>query len=211
MDDEEEDMSLQRPVSQCWGTPFREIKFHDRESRDRADTQDRSTQTSTGPNAIVPRSEGHNIMVPQGHNNNFPCGVQDNHQSRILFHDRGTGTVLQFKVEILCDIQGNAGFRLHFPARFEPMDDRGERRREDEERRRMEERPEEERVEDSAEARIGRKLREIGDQFHQEHVQLFLRHQRDVLPVWIRLTMALYGFLFNREAPAVPHLRGQER
>ena len=67
---------------------------------------------------------------------------------------------------------GNAGFRLHFPARFEPMDDRGERRREDEERRRMEERPEEERVEDSAEARIGRKLREIGDQFHQEHVQL---------------------------------------
>uniref|UniRef100_A0A4W5M361 Uncharacterized protein n=1 Tax=Hucho hucho TaxID=62062 RepID=A0A4W5M361_9TELE len=159
MDDEEEDMSLQRPVSQCWGTPFRDIKFHDRESRDREDTQDRSTQTSTGPNAIVPRSEGHHIMVPQGHDNNdVPCGVQDNHQGRILF-------------------RGNAGFRLHFPARFEPMDDRGERqneegRREDEERRRMEERPEEERVEDSAEARIGRKLREIGDQFHQDHVQL---------------------------------------
>ncbi|KAM9553378.1 bcl-2-modifying factor-like [Salvelinus alpinus] len=195
MDDEEEDMSFQRPVSQCWGTPFRDIKFH---SRDREDTQDRSTQTSTGPNAIVPLSEEHNIMVPQRHNNNnFPCGLQDNLQGRILFH-------------------GNAGFRLHFPARFEPMDDRGERqneegRREDEERRRMEERPEEERVEDSAEARIGRKLREIGDQLHQEHVQLFLRHQRDVLPVWIRLTMALYGFLFNREAPAVPHLRGQER
>lgn len=198
MDDEEEDMSLQRPVSQCWGTPFRDIKFHDRESRDREDTQDRSTQTSTGPNAIVPRSEGQNIMVPQGHNNNnFPCGVQDNHQGRILFH-------------------GNAGFRLHFPARFEPTDDRGERqneegRREDEERRRMEERPEEERVEDSAEARIGRKLREIGDQFHQDHVQLFLQHQRDVLPVWMRLTMALYGFLFNRGPPAIPRPRGQER
>ena len=89
MDDEEEDMSLQRPVSQCWGTPFREIKFHDRESRDREDTQDRSTQTSTGPNAVVPRSEGHDIMVPQGHsNNNFPCGVEDNHQSRILFHGK---------------------------------------------------------------------------------------------------------------------------
>ncbi|KAK6297828.1 hypothetical protein J4Q44_G00324110 [Coregonus suidteri] len=207
MDDEEEDMSLQRrPVSQCWGTPFRDIKFHDRDGRDRGDTQDRSTQTSTGPNAIVPRSEGHNIMAPQGHNNNntLPCGVQDNHQARILFH-------------------GNDGFHLHFPAWFKPLDDRGERqngegRREEEEeeeeegrRRRMEERPEEERAEDSAEARIGRKLREIGDQFHQDHVQLFLRHQRDVLPVWMRLTMALYGFLFNREAPAVPHLRGQER
>ncbi|CAB1342555.1 unnamed protein product [Coregonus sp. 'balchen'] len=175
MDDGEEDMSLQHPASPCWGTPFRDIKFHtrdrgdrgDRDTRDRGDTQDRSTQTSTGPNAIVPRSDGHNIMVPQGHNNNtLPCGSQDNHQARILFH-------------------GNAGFRVHFPARFEPLDDQGERqngeeerrRRQngEEERRRMEERPEEERLEDSTadstEVKIGRKLREIGDQFQQDHVQ----------------------------------------
>ncbi|XP_029590258.1 uncharacterized protein LOC115175166 [Salmo trutta] len=204
MDDEEEDMSLQHPASQCWGTHFRDIKYHTRDSRgsrdtrDRGDTQDMSTQMSTGP--IVPRSEGHN-------NNTLPCGVQDNHQARMLLH-------------------GNAGFCLHFPAQFEPMDDQGERqndvgegRREDdddeEERRRMEERLDEERVEDSTadstEVRIGRKLREIGDQFHQDHVQLFLRHQRDVLPVWIRLTMALYGFLFNRGPPAIPRPRGQER
>lgn len=58
------------------------------------------------------------------------------------------------------------------------QNDEGEGRREDdeEERRRMEERLDEERVEDSmadsTEVRIGRKLREIGDQFHQEHVQL---------------------------------------
>ncbi|KAM9421519.1 bcl-2-modifying factor-like isoform 2-T3 [Salvelinus alpinus] len=214
MDDEEEDMSLQHSASQCWGIRFRDIKFHTRDSRgsrdtrDRGDTQDRSSQMSTGPNAIVPRSEGHNIMVPQGHNNNtLPCGVQDNHQARMLLH-------------------GNAGFCLHYPARFEPVDDQGERqndevegRREDdddeEERRRLEERLDEERVEDSTEdsteVRVGRKLREIGDQFHQDHVQLFLRHQRDVLPVWMRLTMTLYGFLFNRGPPAIPRLRGQER
>ncbi|XP_071019671.1 uncharacterized protein [Oncorhynchus clarkii lewisi] len=210
MDDEEEDMSLQHPASQCCCTPFRDIKFHTMDSRgsrdagDRGDTRDRSTQMSTGPNAIVPRSEGHNIMVPQGHNNNtLPCGLQDNRQAIMRLH-------------------GNAGFCLHFPAQFEPMDDQGERqndegegRREDdddeEERRRMEERLDEERVEDSTEVRIGRKLREIGDQFHQDHVQLFLRHQRDVLPVWMHLTMALYGFLFNRGPPAIPRLRGQER
>jgi hypothetical protein len=56
----------------------------------------------------------------------------------------------------------------------ERQNDEGEGRREDdeEERRRMEERLDEERVEDSTEVRIGRKLREIGDQFHQDHVQL---------------------------------------
>ncbi|CAB1339771.1 unnamed protein product [Coregonus sp. 'balchen'] len=178
MDDEEEDMSLQRrPVSQCWGTPFRDIKFHDRDGRDRGDTQDRSTQTSTGPNAIVPRSEGHNIMAPQGHNNNntLPCGL------------------------------GSSPWTTGERGRTGREEGRRRRRRRRGRRRRMEERPEEERAEDSAEARIGRKLREIGDQFHQDHVQLVR------VKVWMRLTMALYGFLFNREAPAVPHLRGQER
>ncbi|XP_010864990.1 BCL2 modifying factor 2 [Esox lucius] len=201
MDDEEEDMSPQRPVSQRWGAPFREIKIPD---TDAADRQDRSTQTSTG--SSVPRSEGQNTVGPPGTiNHTVPYGRRGHLQARTPF--------------------GNAGFRSHFPAEFEPMDDRGEgqnweeedeaqgRREEDqeEERRRMEERQEEEQVEDSVEERIGRKLREIGDQFHEDHVQLFLQHQRDLLPVWMRLTMALYGFLFRRETPVAPRRRGQER
>lgn len=57
------------------------------------------------------------------------------------------------------------------------MEDRGGRQNqeehgsEEEEEHRMAERPEEP-VGMSSEARIGQKLREIGDQFHQEHVQL---------------------------------------
>jgi len=73
---------------------------------------------------------------------------------------------------------GNAGLRSHFPAQFEPMEDRGERQtgEEEEEGRgeeddRMAERPEEE-AGVSVEVRIGRKLREIGDKFQQDHVEL---------------------------------------
>lgn len=74
---------------------------------------------------------------------------------------------------------GNAGLRAHFPARFEPMEDRGERqieeeedeRREEEEDNRVAERNEEQ-AGVSVEAQIGRKLREIGDKFQQDHVEL---------------------------------------
>uniref|UniRef100_A0A3B4UNJ0 Bcl-2-modifying factor-like n=1 Tax=Seriola dumerili TaxID=41447 RepID=A0A3B4UNJ0_SERDU len=59
----------------------------------------------------------------------------------------------------------------------------------------------------SVEAQIGRKLREIGDKFQQDH---FMRHQRQNLPAWMRLTMALFGFLFPRQA-LVPRLRGEQR
>lgn len=56
------------------------------------------------------------------------------------------------------------------------MEDRGERQIEEEEGRgeeddRMAERPEEQ-AGVSVEAQIGRKLREIGDKFHQDHVEL---------------------------------------
>ncbi|XP_067098249.1 BCL2 modifying factor 2 [Osmerus mordax] len=174
MGDEEKGMS--RPISQRWGTPFRDVKYED-------------------PASDATRSQGQN-------NNTLSCGLQA--QPLRLFH---------------------AGFRPHFPARFEPMEDRGERRNpgpedeEDEEQDRREaeeeehwraERPEEQ-AGISTEARIGRKLREIGDQFDQDHLHQFLRHQRDQLPIWMRLTMALYGFLFQREAPVPPQLRGGER
>lgn len=179
MDDEEEDMS--RPISQLWGTPFRDIKY-----------EDRATQIAAGQ-AVVPTS--------QSHNNNsigldtLSCSLP--RQPRIPFH-------------------GNAGLRSHFPAQFEPMEDRGERQIEEEEEEgrgedddRMAEVPEEQ-AGVSVEAQIGRKLREIGDKFQQDHVELFMRHQRQNLPVWMRLTMALFGFLFPREA-LFPRLRGEQR
>ncbi|XP_037305638.2 BCL2 modifying factor 2 [Pungitius pungitius] len=189
MDDEEEDMS--RPISQLWGTPFRDVKY-----------EERATQIAAGQAlAAAPTSQSHN------NNNNedidaMPCSLH--RQPRIPFH-------------------GNAGLRSHFPAQFEPTEDRGERRVEEDEEEeeeeeegraegdgRMAERPEEQRAGASVEAQIGRKLREIGDKFQQDHVELFMRHQRPNLPAWMRLTMALFGFLFPREA-LVPRLRGEHR
>lgn len=38
----------------------------------------------------------------------------------------------------------------------------------------------------------------------------FMRHQRQNLPAWMRLTMAVFGFLFPREA-LFPRLRGEQR
>ncbi|XP_074541962.1 uncharacterized protein LOC141802321 isoform X2 [Halichoeres trimaculatus] len=184
MDDEEEDMS--RPISQLWGTPFRDVKYEDRATHITA----RQALAAVTAAAVVPTS--------QSHNNNsigidtLPCTLP-----RLPFH-------------------GNAGLRSHFPAQFEPMEDRGERPIEEEEEDDrgeeddgMAEGPEEQ-AGMSVEAQIGRKLREIGDKFQQDHVELFMRHQRQNLPVWMRLTMALFGFLFQREA-LFPRLRGAQR
>uniref|UniRef100_A0A1A8IW53 Bcl2 modifying factor 2 n=2 Tax=Nothobranchius TaxID=28779 RepID=A0A1A8IW53_NOTKU len=112
-------------------------------------------------------------------------------------------------------LNGNAG--LHFRAPFVLMEDRGDRRRrvegEEDDRGegndRMAARPEEQ-PGVSVEVEIGRKLREIGDKFHQDHVEVFMRHQRQNLPAWMRLTVAIFGFLFPREA-FIPRLRGEQR
>ncbi|XP_034554884.1 BCL2 modifying factor 2 [Notolabrus celidotus] len=188
MDDEEEDMS--RPISQLWGTPFRDVKY-----------EDRATHITAGQ-ALAAVTAAAVVPTSQSHNNNNSIGVDPlpctlHRQPRLPFH-------------------GNAGLRSHFPAQFEPMEDRGERQIEEEEADdrgeeddRMAEGPEEQ-AGMSAEAQIGRKLREIGDKFHQDHVELFMRHQRQNLPVWMRLTMALFGFLFQREA-LFPRLRGAQR
>lgn len=186
MDDEEEDMS--RPISQLWGTPFRDIKYEDRT------TQMAAGQALAAVTAAVPTSQSHNnnsISI-----NTLPCSLH--WQPRIPFH-------------------GNAGLRAHFPARFEPMEDRGERQIEEEEEERREEEEDnrvaernEEQAGVSVEAQIGRKLREIGDKFQQDHVELFMRHQRQNMPAWMRLTIALFGFLFPREA-LIPRLRGEHR
>ncbi|XP_068199257.1 bcl-2-modifying factor-like [Antennarius striatus] len=188
MDDEEEDMS--RPISQLWGTPFRDIKYEDRA------TQITAGQALAAVAAAVPSSQRHgNSSIGI---NTLSCSLL--RQPRIPFH-------------------GNAGLRSHFPAHFEPMEDQGERQIEEEEEEEegrgeegdgMAAAGPEEQAGVSAEAQIGRKLREIGDKFQQDHIELFMMHQRQNLPVWMRLTMALFGFLFPREAP-VPRLRGEQR
>ncbi|KAF0023504.1 hypothetical protein F2P81_024134 [Scophthalmus maximus] len=149
MDDEEEDMS--QPISQLWGSSFRDIKYED-QARPIA-----AGQALAAVTAAVPASQSHNnnsigINMP-------PCSLH--WQPRIPFH-------------------GSAGLRSHFPAQFEPMEDRGERQNEEEEEEaegrgeedeRMAERAEEH-AGVSVEAQIGRKLREIGDKFQQDHVEL---------------------------------------
>lgn len=75
-------------------------------------------------------------------------------------------------------LSGNAGLRSHFPAQFEPMEDRGERQLEEEEEEgrghendRVAEGPADQ-AGVSVEAQIGRKLREIGDKFQEDHIEL---------------------------------------
>ncbi|KAF3849817.1 hypothetical protein F7725_019536, partial [Dissostichus mawsoni] len=153
MDDEEEDMS--RPISQLWGTPFMDVKY-----------EERVTQIAAGQAMAAVTTNSHNnnsIGI-----NSLPCGMH--RQPRIPFHGYSLRTALKDP--------SNAGLRSHFPAQFEPMEDRGERQIEEEEEEgrgeeddRMAERPEEQ-AGVSVEAQIGRKLREIGDKFHQDHVEL---------------------------------------
>ncbi|XP_036406532.1 bcl-2-modifying factor-like [Megalops cyprinoides] len=97
---------------------------------------------------------------------------------------------------------GNAGFRLHFPALFEA---RAWNREHD---RGVEEEQQEGQPEQSSEVRIGRNLQLIGDQFHQERVQLYHRTYRNQHPVWWRMAMAFYSFLFERHG--VRHQWGGE-
>ncbi|KAM4529121.1 BCL2 modifying factor 2 isoform 1-T1 [Fundulus diaphanus] len=182
MDDEEEDMSL--PISQLRVLPIGGVKC-----------EDRASQIAAGQALAAVTAA---VATSQGHSNNginaLPCSIH--RQPR-------------------APINGSAGLPLHLPAQFVPMEDRGERQiaeeedREEEDDRRAQ-RPEVEPVGDSVEVQIGRKLRELGDKFHQDHVELFMRHQRQNLPVWMRLTIAFFGFLFPRQA-LVPRLRGQQR
>uniref|UniRef100_A0A3P9I9G1 Uncharacterized protein n=1 Tax=Oryzias latipes TaxID=8090 RepID=A0A3P9I9G1_ORYLA len=164
MDDEEDDMS--RPVSQLWGTPFRDVKF-----------QERAIRISAGEDVTaMPASQENSTDVPS-------CSFR--WQPRMPFHGEAPSQAHhRWKLlpkldpsEHFTSFSGNAGLRSHFPAQFEPMEDRGqiEEEEEEEEDRGQEdevaERPEE-RLEVSVEVQIGRKLREIGDKFNQDHVEV---------------------------------------
>lgn len=76
MDDEEEDMS--RPISQHWGTPFRDVKYED------LPTQISAGQALAGITAALPTSQSHNnnsIGI-----NTLPCSLQ--RQPHIPFHGK---------------------------------------------------------------------------------------------------------------------------
>ncbi|XP_021430124.2 bcl-2-modifying factor-like [Oncorhynchus mykiss] len=111
-------------------------------------------------------------------NNMLPCGVAQ--EPRLLFY-------------------GNAGFRLHFPAQFERVGDQGPlgERGGMERLNRQPQLPAR-----SIEVCIGQKLQLIGDQFHQEHLQVYHRNQRNMRPLWWRLASALLTLLFEQEAIA---------
>lgn len=70
-------------------------------------------------------------------------------------------------------IEGNAGFRAHFPALFEPVPDGASSSEEsDVEDRRPEDKDDEREAGTSVEVQIGRKLREMGDRFQHEQLHL---------------------------------------
>lgn len=77
MDDEEEDMS--RPISQLWGTPFRDVKYEDRA------TQIAAGQALAAVTAAVPTSQSHNNNNSIGINT-LPCTLY--RQPRIPFHGK---------------------------------------------------------------------------------------------------------------------------
>ncbi|XP_004540833.1 BCL2 modifying factor 1 isoform X1 [Maylandia zebra] len=144
-------------------------------------------------------------LVPN--NGMLPCGVAE--EPRPLFY-------------------GNAGFRLHFPARFELVGDhRASRQGSTEQQNSMERLPRQRPAARSVEACIGQKLQLIGDQFHWERLQLvkasriqtcwletaeayatpckvhhsvitYHRNQRNQGPMWWRLAAAILSLLFDR-------------
>ncbi|XP_010877269.1 BCL2 modifying factor 1 [Esox lucius] len=95
---------------------------------------------------------------------------------------------------------GNAGFRLHFPAQFECVGDPGPQQRPQAVRGGMEH-PQQLPQQPVARC-IGQKLQLIGDQFHEEHLQLYHRNQRNLRPLWWRLASALLTLLWEQEAVA---------
>ncbi|KAL0969172.1 hypothetical protein UPYG_G00223430 [Umbra pygmaea] len=129
----------------------------------------------------------------------------------IKYEDRGTQTpttALALPNDMLhCGLYqdprplfyGNAGFRLHFPAQFERVGEQRPPRRPQRNRGAMD-RYQQQHQEPAR--CIGQKLQMIGDQFHEEHLQLYHRNQRNMRPLWWRLASALLTLLFEREAMA---------
>ncbi|KAM6961285.1 BCL2 modifying factor 1 [Aplochiton taeniatus] len=184
MDDEEED-DVFVPDSRCWRTTttsFRALKQETRGTQTAG--EDLAPPARTADRARAPPAH-HPGPAPALSSGMLPCGVP--REPRPLFY-------------------GNAGFRLHFPARFELPGDREAAPQPWAEPGRMQahqweepERP----AGRSAEARVGQKLQLIGDRFHAERLQLYHRNQRNQAgPLWWRLASRMLSLLLERELGA---------
>uniref|UniRef100_A0A673JJ10 BCL2 modifying factor 2 n=1 Tax=Sinocyclocheilus rhinocerous TaxID=307959 RepID=A0A673JJ10_9TELE len=92
--------------------------------------------------------------------------------ARTVLNSARDGDMAPFQEGPRALFHGNAGFRSHFPALFEPVPDSTQNAEED--GGTPEEKEDERDVGISVEIQIGRKLREMGDQFQQEHLQLVI-------------------------------------
>ncbi|XP_051732081.1 BCL2 modifying factor 2 [Ctenopharyngodon idella] len=201
MDDEEDEQ-----LPHCCETPLRNKSSENRDAHRGAVNrhrrfEDRSTQTLSS----VLNSVRNGDMAPfqgSGRDTSSPCGSVD---ARTAFRahcgPRGLAslTMASGAPGPRALFYGNAGFRAHFPALFEPVPDgvqNIEEREADEGR--AEEKDDERDMGISVEVQIGRKLREMGDQFQQEHLQLFTHRGRLGL---FQLVTSIYNFLFPQEGP----------
>lgn len=199
MDDEEEEQ-----LPRCCETPLRIKSSENGDAHRRAvnrnrGLEDRPTQTVSS----VLNSARVGEMAPfqgSGRDTSSPCGAVD---ARTAFRahcgSRGLAslTMASGAPGPRALFHGNAGFRAHFPALFEPVPDGVQNV---EEREADEGRPEEKEDERdmgiSVEIQIGRKLREMGDQFQQEHLQMFTHRGQLGL---FQLVTSIYNFLFPQE------------
>ncbi|XP_016337419.1 BCL2 modifying factor 2 [Sinocyclocheilus anshuiensis] len=203
MDDEEDEQ-----LPHCCETPLRNKSSENRDgprgevgqtANRHGRFEDRSTQTAR----TVLNSARDGDMAPfQGleRDASSPCGAVD---PRTAFGANcGTGGLVSLTMAPGAPegpralFHGNAVFRSHFPALFEPVPDGTQNAEED--GGTPEEKEDERDVGISVEIQIGRKLREMGDQFQQEHLQLFT--QRGQMGLF-QLVTTLYNFLFPQERP----------
>ncbi|KAB5517054.1 hypothetical protein PHYPO_G00185050 [Pangasianodon hypophthalmus] len=170
MEDDEEDTPLPITANQI------EIADTRRGNMPLIQTTPRFRNSGSVPNAVSPLRRSLHGAVGLGFLS-APSGSADDSQA--LLHN------------LIFFPGGDSGFAARVPSASEES---GEEEQQDEGKG-------EERDEDrtSVEVQIGRKLREIGDHFQQEHMQLFMQYQRNRQPIWWRLATTLYDFLFPRE------------
>uniref|UniRef100_A0A8C2BTF4 BCL2 modifying factor 2 n=1 Tax=Cyprinus carpio TaxID=7962 RepID=A0A8C2BTF4_CYPCA len=193
MDDEEDEQ-----LPHCCETPLRNKSSENRDgprvevgqtANRHGRFEDRSTQTAR----TVLNSARDRDMAPfQGlaRDASSPCRSVD---ARTAFGANcGTGGLASLTIAPGAPegpralFHGNAGFRSHFPALFEPVPDGTQNTEEDEGR--PEEKEDERDVGISVEIQIGRKLREMGDQFQLEHLQLVRVISDETRPIlWFSL------------------------
>ncbi|CAL8316191.1 unnamed protein product [Merluccius merluccius] len=218
MDDEEEDMALQPIISQRWGSaPYRDFKTDEVSGQHIPFAKqpllrhhaDGPLGIDLNPQHCGSRAQSCTLLHGKSGLQSCPVTSSSCPHSEPM-EDRGERQAL---VEELEDEEEEEEEEREEQQQQQQQEEQAEDKEEndggDEEDHGSAERPGE-RVGVSVEVEIGRRLREIGDQFDHDHAELFHRHQREALPVWMRLTAALLGFLFPREA-MVPQLRGEQR